>query len=108
MANGGGCIQGEALDQNLLLMEHVKAVANRRGCTPAQVALRWLYRQAEVLGVSMVAIPGTKRVKYLESNAAALDVELTDDDMAELNAAFAEDAVAGDRYPSKALMFTDE
>lgn len=103
-----GCVQGEALDTNLLLVEHVKAVAERRGCSAAQVSLRWLYKKAEALEVSMVAIPGTKRIKYLEANVAALDVELTDEDMAELNAVFTDDAVAGDRYPVKSLMFTDE
>lgn len=105
---GRAGVQGEALDTNLLLVEHVKKVAERRGCTAAQVSLRWLYKQAEAAGVSMVAIPGTKRVKYLEANAAALDVELTDEDMGELNSVFTEDAVSGDRYPIKALMFTDE
>lgn len=101
-------VQGEALDSNLVLVEHVKSLAEKKGCTPAQVSLKWLYQQAESLGVSMVPIPGTKRTKYLEANVAALDVDLTEEDMASLNSVFSEDAVVGDRYPVKALMFIDE
>eukprot|EP00892_Ulva_mutabilis_P001535 jgi/Ulvmu1/11382/UM075_0044.1 len=101
-------LQGEALDSNLALVEHVKSLAESKGCSAAQVSLAWLYKQAADLGVSMVAIPGTKRMKYLEANVAALDVELTGEDMALLNSVFSEEAVVGDRYPVKSLMFTDE
>lgn len=62
----------------------VRSVAEATGATPAQVALAWIYAQRERLGVSVVPIPGTKRVKRLEQNAAALDITLTDDELASL------------------------
>jgi aryl-alcohol dehydrogenase-like predicted oxidoreductase len=63
----------------------VAAVAAAKGVTAAQVALAWVYGQAARLGVSVVPIPGTKRVKWLEQNIAALDVELTEEDYAQLD-----------------------
>ena len=62
----------------------VEALAARKGCTAAQVALAWLLAQGE----DVVPIPGTKRVKYLEENVAALKVELSADELAELDAVF--------------------
>jgi aryl-alcohol dehydrogenase-like predicted oxidoreductase len=70
------------IDANLALVEVVKAIATERGCTPGQVALAWLQAQ----GDDVVAIPGTKRRKYLEENVAALDVELDDAELARLDA----------------------
>ena len=67
----------EHLAGNLAAVEVVKDVAAAHGCTPGQVALAWLYAQ----GDDIVPIPGTKRRTYLEQNAAALDVTLTDDDL---------------------------
>ena len=67
-------------------------IATRLDATPAQVALAWVLAQGE----DIVPIPGTKRRKYLEENAAAVDVELTDEDLARIDAELPE--VAGDRY----------
>jgi len=73
--------QGTNIEANLALVEVVKEIAGRHGATPGQVALAWLAAQ----GDDVVPIPGTKRVAYLEDNVAALDVELTDDDLARLD-----------------------
>jgi len=87
--------QGENFDRNLRLVEAVSAIAAEKGCTPAQLALAWVLAQGEHL----VPIPGTKRVKTLEENAAAVDVSLSADDLARIEAVFPADAVAGTRYP---------
>ena len=81
-----------AMEQNQALVAVVKRVAERRSATPAQVALAWVLAQ----GNDVVPIPGTKRVRYLEDNAGAVDVVLTAEDMRELGAL--ERAVAGERY----------
>jgi aryl-alcohol dehydrogenase-like predicted oxidoreductase len=86
--------QGEALEANLRLVEEVKAIAERKGVTPGQIALAWVLAQ----GDDVVPIPGTKRVKYLEENAAARDVHLTEDDLKALERAVPRDAVVGPRY----------
>jgi aryl-alcohol dehydrogenase-like predicted oxidoreductase len=81
---------------NATIADEVRAVAEDRGVAPAQVALAWVYAQADRLGVPIVPIPGTKRVKYLEQNVAALDVTLTPDDLDRLNPLA--DQVVGARY----------
>jgi aryl-alcohol dehydrogenase-like predicted oxidoreductase len=83
--------QGENFDRNLAIVERVRAVADAHGVTPAQVALAWVHAQGE----DVVPIPGTKRRRYLEDNAAALDIALTADDLAALNEA---GNAHGDRY----------
>jgi aryl-alcohol dehydrogenase-like predicted oxidoreductase len=87
--------QGEALDTNLALVDAVRSLAAEHGCTPGQLALAWVLAQ----GDDVVPIPGTKRVKYLEENLGATDVELTPEDLAALEAAVPRGAVAGERYP---------
>lgn len=91
--------QGENFERNVRLADSVRAVADRRGATPAQVALAW------VLGRDVVPIPGTKRRRYLEDNVTAVDVRLDDADLADLDAAFPLGAAAGDRYPAPAMRF---
>ena len=86
--------QGDALDANLALVDKVKQIADEKGCTPGQLALAWVLAQGE----DVAPIPGTKRVKYLEENAAASDVHLSQDDLDALETAVPRDAVAGDRY----------
>jgi aryl-alcohol dehydrogenase-like predicted oxidoreductase len=89
--------QGDNLATNLELVDRVRSLADEKGCTPGQLALAWVLAQGDDrLGV--VPIPGTKRVRYLEENVAALDVELTSDDLAALDRAVPRGAVAGDRY----------
>jgi aryl-alcohol dehydrogenase-like predicted oxidoreductase len=86
----------DAAKSNQAIVDATRAVATRIGVEPAQVALAWVYAQAERLGVSMAPIPGTKRVKWLEQNVAALDVRLSAEDLAELNPLA--DQVVGARY----------
>ncbi len=76
---------GDAATANQAIADAVRAVAERTGVAPAQVALAWVVGQGERLGVPVVPIPGTKRVKWLEQNVAALDVTLTGEDLAELD-----------------------
>ena len=71
-------------------------MAEAKGVPPAQVALAWVYAQQERLGVPVAPIPGTKRVKWLEQNVAALDITLTDSELAVLDPLGAQ--VAGARY----------
>ncbi len=76
---------GQAGAANQAIADAVRSVADARGVAPAQVALAWVYAQEERLGVPLAPIPGTKRIKWLEQNVAALDVTLTDGDLAALD-----------------------
>ncbi len=86
--------QGDNLDRNLVLVQQLEAMASRKRCTPAQLALAWLLAR----GHDIVPIPGTKRVKYVEQNVAGAGIQLTKTDLDELEATFTPDAAAGDRY----------
>jgi aryl-alcohol dehydrogenase-like predicted oxidoreductase len=92
--------QGEALEQNLRLVDRVRAIADEKGVTAGQLALAWVMAQSDRDGnPGVVPIPGTKCVAYLEENAAAADVELTADDLRRLDEAAPVGATVGDRYP---------
>jgi aryl-alcohol dehydrogenase-like predicted oxidoreductase len=82
----------ENSEHNRAVAETVQQLAADKGCTPAQLALAWVLAQ----GDDIVPIPGTKRRTYLEQNAAAVDVELTADDLARIDAELPE--AAGERY----------
>jgi aryl-alcohol dehydrogenase-like predicted oxidoreductase len=87
---------GGALETNQAIAEAVRGVAEARGVAPAQVALAWVHGQGERLGVPVAPIPGTKRVKWLEQNVAALDIALTAEELAVLDPLGAQ--VVGARY----------
>jgi len=87
--------QGEAFAQNLRMVDRVRALADEKGCTPAQLALAWVLAQ----GPDVVPIPGTTKVSRLEENVGALDVRLTAQDLARLDEAAPAGATAGERYP---------
>jgi len=87
---------GAAGAANQAIADTVRGVADAKGVAPAQLALAWVYAQAGRLGVPVVPIPGTKRVKWLEQNVAALDIALTGDELAALEPLA--DQVAGARY----------
>ncbi len=92
--------QGEAFVQNLRLVDSVRAIADEKGVTASQLALAWVMAQSDRNGhPAVVPIPGTKRVRYLEENAAAAGVALTDDDLRRLDEAAPVGAAVGDRYP---------
>jgi len=92
--------QGENFVKNLELVDRVREIAERKGVTATQLALAWVMAQSGRAGnPSIVPLPGTKRVQYLEENAAAADIELTEDDLRALDEAAPAGATAGDRYP---------
>ena len=96
--------QGENFNRNLQLVEKVKAVAAAKGISASQLALAWVLAQ----GDDIIPIPGTKQRKYLESNVAAASVELSKDELAQLDAIFpAEGAVAGERYGAESMKFVN-
>ena len=84
----------ENFQKNLELADRVREVAEGKGITPGQLALAWLLVQ----GDDIVPIPGTKRRKYLEDNAGAASVTLTEDDLASIEEAMPRGAAAGERY----------
>jgi aryl-alcohol dehydrogenase-like predicted oxidoreductase len=87
--------QGDNFQKNLDLVEEVQEMAREKKCQPSQLALAWVLAQ----GDDIIPIPGTKRRKYLEENAAALDLRLTPDDLRRLSEAFPSGVAAGTRYP---------
>jgi len=87
--------QGANFDKNLELVERVREIASERDVTPGQLALAWLLHQGE----DIVPIPGTKRREYLEENAAADDIELSDDELERIDEAAPAGVTAGERYP---------
>jgi aryl-alcohol dehydrogenase-like predicted oxidoreductase len=87
--------QGENFEKNLKLVERVKEIADEKGITASQLALAWVLAQ----GNDVVPIPGTKRVKYLEENAKAVDIVLSEQELARIDEAFPKDAASGLRYP---------
>lgn len=94
--------QADNFDRNMTIVEVVKRWAARKGCTPAQLALAWLLHQ----GKDIVPIPGTKRWTYLRDNVAAVDVQLTPTELAEITRDLPAGA-AGERYPSAAMAMLD-
>jgi aryl-alcohol dehydrogenase-like predicted oxidoreductase len=87
--------QGDNFQKNLDLVKEVEGIAREKNCRPSQLALAWVLAQGE----DIVPIPGTKRRKYLEENAAAVDLKLTADELRRLNEVFPSGAAAGLRYP---------
>jgi aryl-alcohol dehydrogenase-like predicted oxidoreductase len=91
--------QGDNLARNTAILDRLQAIAARRGCTTAQLALAWVLAQ----GDDIVPIPGTKQVRYLEENAAAVDLRLSPADLAALDEAVPRGIAAGARYTEAAL-----
>ena len=91
--------QGENFQKNLDLVREVEKMAEEKGCTTAQLALAWVLAQ----GDDIVPIPGTKHVKYLDQNIAALDVKLGDGDLERLDAILPPGAAAGERYHARGM-----
>jgi aryl-alcohol dehydrogenase-like predicted oxidoreductase len=90
---------GENFQKNLELVKKIEHFAARKGCTTSQLALAWVVIQ----GDHIFPIPGTKRIKYLEENVRALDVQFSKDELAEIDAVFPRDAAIGPRYPEAAM-----
>lgn len=86
--------QGENFQRNLDLVHQIEQLAARKGCAPGQLALAWLLAQGE----DLVPIPGTRRVSALEENVGSLDVTLTPQELAQIDAVAPLGAAAGERY----------
>jgi aryl-alcohol dehydrogenase-like predicted oxidoreductase len=95
--------QGENFAKNVELVARIKTMADDKGCTPSQLALAWTLAR----GNDIVPIPGTKRRTYLEENLAALDVKLSDDDLASIERITPKGAAAGQRYPEALMAFVN-
>jgi len=88
--------QGDNLESNIKLVQPVINLAAAKGCSAAQIAIAWVLARGE----QIVPIPGTRRADHLDSNAAAMEIELSADDMATLESTWTADAAAGARYPA--------
>jgi aryl-alcohol dehydrogenase-like predicted oxidoreductase len=95
--------QGENFQKNLELVKRVEAIAQRRACTAAQLALAWVLARGE----QIVPIPGTKRRKYLEENIEALDLTLSTEDLKEIDEVAPQGVAAGTRYPEAMMSFVN-
>jgi len=95
--------QGENFAKNLALVDHVKALAEERDCTPAQLALAWLLNAHD----NVIPIPGTSSKQRLQENVAAIDIELDDEDLEKIEQIAPRGAVAGKRYDPSALGLTN-
>ena len=96
-------LAGENLEKNRVLVDRVRAIAERRGVKAGQLALAWVLAK----GPDLVPIPGTKRRKYLEENAAATEIQLTAGEVAELEAAVPRNEISGDRYAAAGMKTID-
>jgi aryl-alcohol dehydrogenase-like predicted oxidoreductase len=95
----GPRFQGENFERNLTIVHRIEALAGKKRCKPAQLALAWVLAQGE----DIVPIPGTKRRTYLEENIDALQIELSPQDLATLNEAVPRGITAGARYPERSM-----
>ena len=96
--------QGENFQKNLDLVRRVDQIAREKGCTPSQLALAWVLGQ----GNDIVPIPGTKRRKYLEDNAGAVEVKLSAEDRRRIEEVFPSGAAAGERYPEHMMQLVNQ
>jgi aryl-alcohol dehydrogenase-like predicted oxidoreductase len=91
--------QGENFQKNLDLVRKVEQMAAGKKCKPSQLALAWVLAQ----GQDVVPIPGTKKLKYLEENAGAVDVNLSDSELREIDRLIPLGLATGQRYPAEAM-----
>jgi aryl-alcohol dehydrogenase-like predicted oxidoreductase len=95
--------EGENFDANMRAASVVKEIGNRKGATPGQIGLAWLLHK----GGDIVPIPGTKQRKHLEDNSGAVDVPLSPEEMAELDAALSPEKISGPRYTPERMAQID-
>ena len=91
--------QGENLRHNQEIIRQIQSLAGKKKCTAAQLALAWLLAQ----GDDVVPIPGTKKRRYLEENAKAVEIELTAEELRQINQSIPAGFTAGDRYPAEMM-----
>jgi aryl-alcohol dehydrogenase-like predicted oxidoreductase len=92
--------QGENFDKNLELVKKIEEIAVSKNCTASQLALAWVMAQGDFL----FPIPGTKKVKYLEENAGALNVQLSKEELDSIDTFFPKDIAIGTRYPAASMV----
>lgn len=95
--------QGDNFKKNQALVDKITILAHRKGCSPSQLALAWILAQRDFI----FAIPGTKRIKYLEENAAAINVTLSESELSEIKAIAPMNVAAGLRYPEAMMRRTN-
>jgi aryl-alcohol dehydrogenase-like predicted oxidoreductase len=95
--------QGENFQKNLDLVRKIQQLAAAKGCTPSRLALAWVLAK----GDDIVPIPGTKRIKYLDDNLCALNVRLSPDELAQIDAVLPVGAASGERYHAQAMKTID-
>jgi aryl-alcohol dehydrogenase-like predicted oxidoreductase len=101
------CLMEENRDANVKLVNQFKALADKKGCTTSQLSIAWLLKQGE----DIIPIPGTKKIKYLEENWGARDINLTQDEEEEIKKFVESAEIAGGRNPpshSASLIDTKE
>ncbi len=91
--------QGENFKKNLDLVKKIEELAEQKNCTASQLAIAWVMAQDD----HIFPIPGTKRLKYLEENAGAVDVKLSEDELKAIDTILPPDAIAGTRYPEASM-----
>lgn len=101
--HGDPRFQGKNFDENMHVVSIVQKIAERKKSTPAQIAIAWLLHKGE----GIVPIPGTKHIKYLEENIAAVDIHLSDIEMKELDGSLPKGTAAGPRYTEKHMALID-
>jgi aryl-alcohol dehydrogenase-like predicted oxidoreductase len=90
--------QGEAFRENLHFVDAIAAIAEKKQCTSAQLALAWLLAQENV-----IPIPGTKKLEYLQENIKAINIDLTVDELEAINEVIQENPISGARYPDELM-----
>jgi len=90
---------GENFKKNLDLVQKIKDIASEKNCTASQLALAWVMAQEDFI----FPIPGTKRIRYLEENLQAVNIELTPEDLEKIEQAFPKDAASGTRYSDEGM-----
>lgn len=96
--------QSENFQKNLDLVRKIEQLAVAKGCSPSQLALAWVLAH----GKDIVPIPGTKRLKYLNDNLGALNVQLTPEELSQIDAIFPPGSASGERYPTQAMQAIDK
>lgn len=91
--------QGDNFEKNLQLVKKVQSLASAKNCTPSQLALSWVMAQGE----HIFPIPGTKKLAFLEENAACVNIALTKEELTAIDAVFPKDIAAGTRYPAQVM-----
>ena len=95
--------QGENFGKNLKLVDQIESLAKNKGCTSSQLSLAWVLAQGE----NIFPIPGTKRLKYLEENAGALNVKLSTAELEMIDQMSPKGIASGLLYPKASMKFVD-